>query len=429
VVGIGASAGGLEAFAQLLGAVPENTGVAFVLVQHLDPQHESLLTELLAPASKIPIQTVHDGIEVMPDHVYVIPPNTSMELRDANLRLVAREPGLHLPIDIFFRSLAKVQGSRAIGVVLSGNASDGSLGVRAIKAECGITFAQDESTARFGGMPRNAIATGAIDFILPPAEIGRELARLGNHPFMVAANPGVAESETLPEGDGDLKRILALLQASTKVDFRQYKPTTIQRRIGRRLMILRVESLAEYARYVQQKPFELAELYKDLLISVTSFFRDPATFEALLHHLAQALMKREESDSAIRVWVPGCATGEEVYSLAICLHEFLQDQQLSLPIQLFGTDISDIALQRARLGVYGSVIADDVSEDRLHRFFARSDGGYQINKMIRECCIFARHDVTRDPPFSRLDIVSCRNVLIYLDANAQRRVLPTFHYA
>lgn len=429
VVGIGAAAGGLEAFAQLLGVIPDKTGIAFVLVQHLDPQHDSLLSELLTPATKLPIETVYDGLAIQPDHVYVIPPNTSMELRDGTLRLAAREPGLHLPIDIFFRSLAEVQGSRAIGVVLSGNASDGSLGVRAIKAECGITFAQDEATARFSGMPHNAIATGAIDYVLAPADIGRELARLGDHRFMVAPQPGVAESETLPEGDGDLKRILNLLQASTKVDFTQYKPTTIQRRIGRRMMILRLANLADYARYVQQKPSELAELFKDLLISVTSFFRDPAAFEALLDHLGPALKQRGNRGAAIRGWVPGCATGEEVYSLAICLHEFLQDQRLSLPIQLFGTDISDMALDRARHGMYGAAIADDVSEDRLRRFFTKNDGGYQINKIIRECCVFARHDVTKDPPFSRLDIVSCRNVLIYLDAKAQRRVLPTFHYA
>src|SRR5690349_4636354 len=283
VIGIGASAGGLEAFAQLLSAVPENTGAAFVLVQHLDPQHESVLSELLEPATKMPVVTVQDGIAIQPDHVYVIPPNTSMELQDGALRLVAREPGIHLPIDIFFRSLAEVQGSRAIGVVLSGNASDGSLGLRAIKAECGITFAQDEATAKFGGMPRNAVASGAVDYVLPPAEIGRELARLGGHPFLIPAEPGVPESEKLPEGDGELKRILATLQVTTKVDFSQYKPTTIQRRVGRRMMVLQIEKLADYARYLQHKPAEIAELYKDLLISVTSFFRDPDAFEALVH--------------------------------------------------------------------------------------------------------------------------------------------------
>jgi two-component system, chemotaxis family, CheB/CheR fusion protein len=429
IIGIGASAGGLESFAQLLAAVPDNTGAAFVLVQHLDPQHESLLGDLLSPSTPMPVVTVHDGMQVEPDHVYVIPPNSSMELQDGTLRLVTREPGLHLPIDIFFRSLAQVQGSRAVGVVLSGNASDGSLGVRAIKAECGLTFAQDEATARFGGMPRNAIATGAVDFIMSPADIGRELGRLGQHPFLITPQPGVAEAEILPEGDGEFGRVLATLQTATKVDFSQYKPTTIRRRIGRRMMIVRVETLAEYARYLQQKPSELFELYKDLLISVTSFFRDPPAFEALARHLQNSLAAREDRKGALRVWVPGCATGEEVYSLAMRLHEFLLERQLAMPLQLFGTDISETALQRARQGSYSGIIADDVSEERLRRFFTKTETGYQISKMIREACVFARHDVTKDPPFSRLDIVSCRNVLIYLDNRAQRKVLPTFHYA
>ncbi len=429
IVGIGASAGGLEAFAQLLAALPEHTGLAFVLVQHLDPLHESMLVEILAPVTTIPVRTVHDGIQVRPDHVYVIPPNTSIELQDGSLHLVQREPGLHLPIDIFFRSLARVQGSRAIGVVLSGSASDGSLGVKAIKAECGITFAQDEATARFCGMPRNAIATGAVDYVLPPAEIAKELARLAQHRLLIPPTPGIAASETLPEGDGDLKRILAMLQAATKVDFSQYKLTTIHRRIGRRLMILHIETLSEYARYLHQKPSELTELYRDLLISVTSFFRDPETFEALVQHLKAALEQQPQREEPLRLWIPGCATGEEVYSLAIRLYEFIQEQQLSLGLQIFGTDISEPALDRARQGIYGGAIAECVSEHRLRRFFIRSDGGFQINKLIREFCVFARHDLTRDAPFSRLDIVSCRNVLIYLDVKAQRKVLPTFHYA
>lgn len=429
IVGIGASAGGLDAFAQLLSSVPENTGLAFVLVQHLDPQHESMLAEILARSTKMRVVTVHDGVEVRPNQVYVIPPGTSMELQDSHLTLAQREPGLHLPIDIFFRSLAQVQGSRAIGVILSGNASDGSLGVRAIKAECGLTFAQDEVTARFGGMPRNAAATGAIDFVLPPADIGRELVRLGQHRFMTAPDREHPQVETLPDGDGDLKRILVLVQTAMKVDFGQYKLTTIRRRISRRMMILHIETLTEYARYLQQNPAEVAELYKDMLISVTSFFRDPPTFEALMQLLGKAVNDRPQKQEPIRVWVPGCATGEEVYSLAICIHEFLQGAELTLPIQIFGTDISEPALQRARQAIYGSAITADVSAERLWRFFSKVDSGYQINKAIRESCVFARHDVTKDPPFSRIDIVSCRNVLIYLESNAQRRVLPTFHYA
>src|SRR5581483_3354279 len=423
------SAGGLEAFSQLLGAIPENTGAAFILVQHLDPQHESRLAEILTGVTPMAVVTAQDGVHIEPDHIYVIPPNTNIELRDGSLHISNREPGLHLPIDIFFRSLAQVQGSRAIGVVLSGNASDGSLGLRAIKAECGITFAQDEATAKFGGMPRSAIASGAVDYVLPPAEIGRELARLGQHPFLIPAEPGVSESEVLPEGDGELKRILATLQASTKVDFSQYKTTTVQRRLGRRMMVLQIDNLADYARYLQQKPAEIAELYKDLLISVTSFFRDPDTFEALIQHLEPALKKPMHREQPLRIWVPGCATGEEVYSLAIRLHEFIEQHGLPLALQIFGTDISEPALERARHGVYSDGIIENVSEARLRRFFVKTDGSYQINKMIRECCVFARHDVTRDAPFSRLDVISCRNLLIYLEPKAQRKVLPTFHYA
>ncbi len=363
----------------------------------------------------MPVVSVHDGMKVEPDHVYVIPPNTSMELVDGTLRLAAREPGLHLPIDIFFRSLAAVQGSRAIGVVLSGNASDGSVGVRDIKAECGITFAQNEATARFGGMPRNAVATGAVDYVLNPADIARELTAIARHPFLIPSQPGNSHSEILPEGDGSLRRIFALLHSATKVDFSRYKPTTVRRRIGRRMMVLRLDELPEYARYVEHQPAELRELYKDLLISVTSFFRDPESFEALGNLMIAALKNRGSTEEPVRVWVPGCATGEEVYSLAICLYELLKDNQLLLPLQFFGTDISDVALDRARHGTYPVGIEDDVKPDRLRRFFTKIDSGYQINKVIRESCVFAHHDVTKDPPFSNLDLISCRNLLIYLD--------------
>ncbi len=429
VVGIGASAGGLEAFVQLLDAVPAQSGMAFVLVQHLDPQHESHLGAILAPSTKIPVRTVEDGMAVEPDNIYVIPPNRTMELTDGHLRLATRAPGLHLPIDIFFRSLAEVQGSRSIGVVLSGNASDGSLGVRAIKAECGLTFAQDEVTAKFGGMPRSAVSTGAVDYVLSPGEIGRELHRLAHHRFLITPENGVAEAETLPEGDVEIKRIFGLLYTATKVDFSQYKPTTMRRRVGRRMLILRLETISEYVTYIQQHPAELRELYKDLLISVTSFFREPQSFEALTRALKDGLEERAGKNEAVRMWVPGCATGEEAYSLAICLYELLQDRQLTVPVQLFGTDISEISLERARQGIYPNVISEDVSPERLRRFFLKVDSGYQVSKVIRESCIFARHDVTKDPPFSMLDVVSCRNVLIYLDAKTQKRVLPTFHYA
>lgn len=429
IVGIGASAGGLEAFGQLLSALPNDTGMAFVLVQHLDPSHESLLAELLAPHCEMPVLTVHDNIRVQPNHVYVIPPNTTMELVDGALRLVTRESGLHLPVDTFFRSLAKIQGSRAIGIVLSGNASDGSLGVRAIKAECGLTFAQDEASARFGGMPRNAASTGAIDYILSPTAIARELAVLSRHPYLIPTRRGDSRSETLPDGDGEMRRIFAVLQDATQVDFSQYKATTVRRRVGRRMMVLRQDTLRDYVWYIDHHPEEVRELYRDLLISVTSFFRDPESYRSLAKLLTGQLDKPKRNQEPLRIWVPGCATGEEVYSLAICLHELLGELQFTLPLQLFGTDISDLALDRARHGIYPTVIEEDISAERLQRFFTKLDSGFQINKIIRESCVFARHDATKDPPFSNLDLVSCRNLLIYLDDAAQKYVLPVFHYA
>ena len=278
-------------------------------------------------------------------------------------------------------------------------------------------------------MPRNAVATGAVDYVLPPAEIARELGALARHPFLIPSRPGDARSETLPDGDAELRKIHALLNEATRVDFSHYKPTTVRRRIGRRMMVLRMETVGEYARYIETHPEEVSELYRDLLISVTSFFRDSESFEAIGHLLVGALTERRDNSQPVKVWVPGCATGEEVYTLAIVLNEALQERQISVPLQLFGTDISDVALQRARHGVYSAIIEDDVSPERLRRFFTKVEHGYQINKVIRESCIFARHDVTKDPPFARLDLVSCRNLLIYLDQNAQRYVLPIFHYA
>jgi len=426
VVGVGASAGGLEAFTQLLRALPDDTGMAFVLVQHLDPSHESLLPGLLSHATRMPVIVVEDGMRLEPNQVYIIPPNASMVIQDGSLRLLQRLPGLHLPVDIFFRSLAQVQGGRAIGIVLSGNAADGSAGIRAIKAECGITFAQDESSARFSGMPRAAISTGSVDFVLPPADIGRELARIARNPYLVPPTPGVLE--ILPEGDGDLRKIFTMLEATSKVDFTHYKLTTVRRRISRRMMVHRLQSVSDYVALMQERPEEVRELYRDLLISVTRFFREAESFDALAAVLRAALPGRS-SEEAFRVWVPGCATGEEVYSIAILLEEVTEELQLHLPIQIFGTDISESALDRARSGIYTDIITHDVTPERLRRRFTKVDSGYQISKTLREVCIFARQDITRDPPFSHLDLISCRNLLIYMDSSLQRRVLSVFHYS
>jgi two-component system CheB/CheR fusion protein len=428
IVGIGASAGGLDAFTHLLKALPENTGMAFVLVQHLDPHHGSQLPEILSAATGMPVRTVEDGMHVRPDEVFVIPPNTTMILEDGVLRLDDRKPGLHLPIDAFFESLAHVQGGRAIAIVLSGNASDGSQGVKAVKAECGLTFAQDEASAQHIGMPRNAIATGAVDYVLSPPEIARELVHLSQHPFVLAPQPSEPGEEILPDGNGELKKIFRSLRLSTKVDFSHYKRNTIRRRIGRRMIVNRVRNLADYAQLLQERPDEVRELYRDLLISVTNFFRDPGVFTVLTHLLKDLIASRDPSEP-FRVWVPGCATGEEAYSLAICLKELLDDMELTTPIQLFATDISDSGLDRARSGMYPDLIAQDVSPERLRRFFVRVDRGFQIGKAIRESCVFARQDVIDDPPFAHTDLISCRNLLIYLDSALQRKVLPVFHYS
>jgi two-component system, chemotaxis family, CheB/CheR fusion protein len=428
VVGVGASAGGLEAFTQLLRALPANTGMAYVLVQHLDPHHESQLKELLAPATEMPVLIIESGMTVKPDTVYVMPPNVDLALEDCKLLLSPRKPGLHLPIDSFFETLAIAQGGRAIAIVLSGNASDGSRGIKAIKGECGITFAQDESSARHSGMPRSAAATGAVDFILPPAEIARELIRLSQHPYVVPPAAPNQQKELLPEDERELKRIFALLKSTTHVDFSHYKQNTIRRRIGRRMIVQRTPNVEAYARYLEKHPAECRELYRDLLISVTNFFRDPESFETLSAVLSNTLASRK-SQEPFRVWVPGCATGEEVYSLAIALQEVLEQLQISASVQLFGTDISDVALERARSGTYTENVVQEVSTERLRRFFFRVDGGYRINKAIRETCVFARQDLTRDPPFGHTDLISCRNVLIYMDSYLQKKVLPVFHYS
>ncbi len=428
VVAIGGSAGALDAFLRLLRALPEDSGMAFVFVQHLDPHYESQLPEILANNTTMPVRTVADGMAVHPNEVFVIPPNATMVLEDGVLRLLQRNPGLHLPIDAFFESLAKVQGGRAIGVVLSGNASDGSHGVKAIKAECGLTFAQSEHTALHASMPRNAIATGAVDYVLPPADIGRELGYLSAHPFVRPPQKERAEEEVLPDGDGELKKLFHILRVRTKVDFSHYKVNTVRRRIGRRMVVTRTKALSEYVQLLDKSSEEVQELYRDLLICVTNFFRDPEAFDALKRILRDVLSSRTE-DQPFRVWVPGCATGEEVYSIAMCLLELTDEMELNTPLQLFGTDISEIALGRARSATYLEAITQDVSPERLARFFVRVDRGYQMQKQIREACIFARHNITQDPSFGNMDLISCRNVLIYLDSELQRKVLPVFHYS
>ena len=438
IVGIGASAGGLEAFTQLLQHIPVTTGLAFVLVQHLAPTRVSMLPELLSRVTKMPVRQVRKGMIVEPNHIYVMPPNANMTINGMTLGLVPRGEtlGLHMPIDHFFRSLAQQHGSRAIGIILSGAGSDGALGLAEIKEQGGITFVQNVRTAKFPGMPHSAIMHGGIDFILPPADIAQELARVAQNPYVISPPSGREEeppadpSPTIQSLSQDaVNQIFQLLRATRGVDFTFYKQSTIRRRITRRMTLCKIDSLAEYAQYIKDHHEELEALYHDLLIKVTGFFRDPETFEALKSKVFPIILRDRPANKPIRIWVPGCASGEECYSIAICLFEFLGDRVSDTPIQMFATDIDEIALARARSGRYIENITLDILPERLRHYFMKVDQNYRIMHAIREQCTFARHDLCRDPPFSNLDLISCRNVLIYLDPVMQKRVIPLFHYA
>ena len=427
LVGVGASAGGLEAFTQLLQSLDPEAGLTVVLVQHLSPHHDSALVDLLRAHTSMPLTEVTNGVHIQPNHVYVIPPNVQMVLSGAALALSPRPDnrGAHTPIDNFFSSLAAVAGDQSIAVVLSGTASDGAIGIREVKAAGGITFAQTPTSAKFDGMPRAAIATGMVDVVMTPAEIGEELSQIARHPY--ARLPARADQHTIDEDQ--LQRVFALLRPASGVDFRQYKLPTVKRRLLRRMALHRISSVHQYVELLERSPEEVRGLFQDLLIHVTRFFREPESFEALAAEVFPKLLDGNDPDLPIRAWVCGCATGEEPYSLAIVLLEFLQQRQSTARIHIFATDVSETAIEHARSGVYPASIADDVGAERLRRFFMRSDGHYRVSKQIRDLCVFARQDLTRDPPFSRLDLVMCRNVLIYMNPVLQRKLIGLFHYA
>ncbi len=431
IVAIGASAGGLEAFQELLRNLPTDTGAAFVFIQHLDPTHVSMLSEILARSTPMPMLQVTDGMQIEPNHVYVIPPNMGMRLAGSVFRLTERPAGRpHMPIDEFFRSLADQEGSRSMGVLLSGNAPDGTLGLKAISSVGGITMAQDH-TAKFDAMPRNAIAAGWVDLVLPPQSIAGEIVRLCSHPYVNghgSPSPAAADRSDIAEGDRFLE-IFNLLRAATGVDFSLYKHGTLRRRILRRMVLNRVESEEQYVRRLREDRAELKALFHDILISVTGFFRENATFEALKKHVFPAIFQNRSPEDAVRVWVPGCSTGEEAYSVAMCILEYMRDENLEFPVQIFGTDLSEPALERARAGIYPESISADVAPGRLRRFFMKVDGQYQISRSVRDLCIFAQQNLTKDPPFSKLDLITCRNVLIYLGPTLQNKVMRFFHYA
>jgi two-component system CheB/CheR fusion protein len=425
VVGVGASAGGLEAFSELLKYLPLTTGMAFVLVQHLDPHHQSILSELLATKTSLRVLQVQNQTRIQPDCVYVIPPNTLMQIRDGILILQTRPPipEMFKPIDAFFQSLAHEYQLNAVGVVLSGTATDGTLGLKAIKAEGGITFAQNQ-TAKFDSMPRSAIAAGVVDFVLPPRRIAEELVAISRRTTRL--NSG---DESLTADGMTMHRLLLLLRNNMGVDFTQYKQPTILRRLNRRMVLRKVERLEEYLDLLKKEPNEVKSLFDDLLINVTDFFRDPEVFETAKRVAFPAIVRNRKPACAIRGWIPGCSTGEEVYSIVIALVEFLESEGLDCKVQMFGTDISESTIEKARAAIYSPNAVSSVSPERLRRYFVRTESGYQISSTIREMCVFSRHNVAKDPPLSRMDVISCRNLLIYLSPSLQRRIVASFGYA
>jgi len=438
IVGVGASAGGLEAFTKLLEYLPTDTGMGFVLVQHLDPAHESALTQLLTRATSMPVREIIHNLTVKPDQVYIIPPNANLSIARGVLKLHPRQPSGkgQRSIDLFFESLAQDQRQRAVGVVLSGTASDGTLGLEAIKAEGGITIAQDES-AKYDSMPRGAIAAGCVDFVLSPENIAKELVRIAKHPYVAGHSrrpqqrgqrQEVGKPVALSEKEGGLKKVLLLLRNHSGADFSLYKGSTIQRRIGRRMVLNKLHTFEAYAGFLRGNPKELDALYADVLISVTDFFRNPQSFEVLQQKVFPKLCQGRRDDP-LRVWAPGCSTGQEAYSIAMSFVEF-SDRIPRVPkLQVFATDLNEAVLDKARQGLYPKPLLAEVSPERLRRFFAEEQGGYRVRKALREVVVFARQNLLSDPPFSRLDLISCRNLLIYLEPELQKKLLPAFHYA
>ncbi|GAB4015787.1 hypothetical protein GCM10028808_42100 [Spirosoma migulaei] len=428
IVAIGASAGGMEAMTELLEHLSPMTRLAYVYIQHLDSNFDSQLASILGRATTMPVRQAKHLMRIEPDHVYVIPPNQDIEVVDGLLTLQPRQSNgsPHMPIDRFFIALADRQKEGSIGVLLSGMANDGTLGLRAIKVAGGITFAQDE-TARFQSMPKSAISENVVDRVLSPIEIAHELELLSGKPelFRQTEQADVSEDD---ETDEDIKAVILLLRRAVGVDFGNYKITTIRRRIIRRMLLFKLETLKSYANYIKQHPDEMELLYNDLLINVTTFFRDPETMDYLLKVLFPRIIKEKGAREPIRIWVPACSTGQEAYSLAILLIEALGDMASSMTIQVFATDLSEAAVAKARMGSYTKSEVMDVSARRLQRFFTKTDDHYRINRAVRDLCVFAPHNLLKDPPFSRLDFVSCRNLLIYLGSTYQRKAISMFHY-
>jgi two-component system, chemotaxis family, CheB/CheR fusion protein len=430
IICIGASAGGLEAITELLKNLPPDTGMAFIYVQHLSPDHDSILSSILSKSTKMRIREVKNLMPIEPNNFYVIPPAKEMRVLDGKLGLTPRKKDhMHnMPIDVFFTSLAEKHGDRVIGIILSGAATDGTLGMKSIKVNGGLTFAQDDS-AKFPSMPKSAIAENAVDFVLPPKLIAKELAALSQNKYVFDDITQQKNDDIIKDDDPDLKNLLSILYQKAGVDFMHYKSTTIKRRILRRMLLYKIAGLKEYIKLLRKKPEEIKTLVQDLLINVTSFFRDARSFEYVKKTIFPKLMKDKSADHVVRIWVCACSTGEEAYSLAMSALEFLGEKRLNYSIQLFATDISEQAIAKARHGEYTASELNNLTPARIQRFFSKIVGSYRINKNIRDMCIFAPHNVFANPPYSRIDLISCCNLLIYLDNILQKKILSVFHYA
>ena len=430
VVGIGSSAGGLEALEQFFGGVPPASGLAFVVVQHLDPTRNSMLVELLQRTTSMPVAEITDHVAVRPDHVYVIPPNRDLSILHGVLHLIepAAPRGLRLPIDFFLRSLAADRREHGVGVILSGMGSDGTLGLRAIKEEAGAAFVQSPESAKFEGMPRSSINAGLADVTAPAEELAQEIIAYLKHVPQWVTRPEVDSGASRSSG---LDKVLLLLRAQTGHDFSLYKKSTLVRRIERRIGLHHLAGINDYVRYLRDNPQEAGFLFKELLIGVTSFFRDPAVWEQLKDDVIPALLAARPGGGTLRAWVTACSTGEEAYTLAIVFREAVEQMHPNAhwSLQVFATDLDRDAIDKARTGAYPANIAADVTDARLRRFFVDDERGYRVGKDIREMVIFAPHDLVRDPPFTRLDLLTCRNLLIYLEADLQSKLMPLFHYS
>ena len=424
VVGLGASAGGLEALRSFFNAVAVNSGMAFIVVVHMAPKQPSLMPELLQKVTPLPVSVAKDGQTLEPDHVYVSPPDKEISVYKGKIQLLdTLDKRMTLPIDAFLKSLALDQGAHAAAVILSGTGTDGTLGSEDIKANDGLVLAQSEDSAGYDGMPRSVIGSGVVDIIGTPEEMPPKLCQYFTHrEINLQKQPAANDQQNW------LNKIFAILRNQVGHDFSHYKPNTLLRRIDRRMGLNQIAHHAQYVRYLRENPAEAEALFHELLIGVTRFFRDAESFDVLKTGILPELLGRLREDATLRVWIPGCSTGEEVYSLAIVIREVLDTNPNHINLQLFGTDIDQHAIDKARQGFYPAGIAVDVSGERLKRFFIKEGTSFRIRKEIRDCAVFSVHDLIKDPPFSRLHLLCCRNLLIYLDGAAQKKLLPLFHY-